>query len=73
MTFYRLKEQCSKFTTSNSSLESLYNVSPRFATNKEDTSSSDDLKTKHILPHSNSDPSISEDRTQVFYNDFNSS
>ncbi|XP_026819771.1 UV radiation resistance-associated gene protein-like [Rhopalosiphum maidis] len=68
-----LKLQTSKFTSSNSSLESSLNIPPRSSRDvyKEDTSSSDDSKIKGI-PHSSSDPSLAEDKTQAF-NDFNSS
>lgn len=70
---FRLKLQNSKFTSSNSSLESSLNIPPRSSRDvyKEDTSSSDDSKIKRI-PHSSSDPSLAEDKTQA-YNDFNSS
>ncbi|XP_022182663.1 UV radiation resistance associated protein [Myzus persicae] len=68
-----LKLQTSKFTSSNSSLESSLNVPPRSSRDvyREDTSSSDDSKIKGI-PHSSSDPSLADDKTQA-YNDFNSS
>jgi len=69
-----LKLHSSKCTSSNSSLESSLNIPPRFSIDAygEDTSSSEDSKIKGI-PHSNSDPSITEDRTQKGYHDFHSS
>lgn len=65
--------QSSKFTSSNSSLDTSLNIPPRSSRdiNGDDTSSSDDFKHRG-MQYSSSDPSLSDDKPQS-YNDFHSS